>query len=62
MLGALCPPRGQAPGRCLACDRSSCQAWGGIINPGTAEAGASINPTLRMGTLRLSSSHDLARS
>lgn len=46
----------------LDCDRSSCLAWGGIINPGVARAGGSITPTLWMGTLRLSGCRDLVRS
>lgn len=57
--GAL---RGPAPGRCPDRDRSSCQAWGGVVNPRTAEAGASLTPTLWTGTLRLGSCQDLAGS
>lgn len=60
--GSTLPPRGQAPGRCLDRDRSSCRAWAGILNPGTAKAGARVTPTLRMGTLRLSGYRDLAGS
>lgn len=62
LLGALYAPRGQALGRCLDCDRSSCLAQGGIINPGVARAGGSITPTLWMGTLRLSGCRDLVGS
>lgn len=61
LLGALCAPRGQAPGRCLDRNRSSCLARGGIINPGAAEAGASVTPTFWMQTVRLSGCRDLAR-